>query len=420
MYVLDEYWYTRLSEIITDADYAWARAFAKVSSRERARFFQNEIENPRLRCEVACDVHASLTQLRMLGDEIAREEKNEIVRTLYEEKIALHTQHMLMFQCIQEGDDAGFFEKSTGVYGRPKKAFFAYVALRMQDLLAKTKEVEHIQAHTLLSAIFSKIDTSQSITRVDMLPEQTLDTSSRIQATYVVKIFTETLLHYGIGNWSVVVAGPEERQRFSVNLHQRVVYIPHDDVLARRKAPLTERGAYAIAEHEIGVHVRRAYEAEKQPLKLLVSGLAGHLRGEEGIAGYVQQQIEGADEFYGFDRYLAASLAVGMDGIARDFRSVYSCMYAYYLLTLKKNGSLPDNAHHAAWEVTVRIFRGSTGGSVGTIFTRDIVYLEGNIGIWHKLSEMPHIFDSFFVGKYDPLNDAHVSALQALEILPQW
>jgi hypothetical protein len=109
-----------------------------------------------------------------------------------------------------------------------------------------------------------------------------------------------------------------------------------------------------------------------------------------------------------------------MDGVPRDFRSVYALMRDYYVLMHDTERDAERVAERAAWDVCVRIFRGTTGQGVGTIFTRDIVYLEGNIGVWHMLSDNPSIFGSLFVGKFDPLNRTHVSALQSLQILPQW
>lgn len=138
------------------------------------------------------------------------------------------------------------------------------------------------------------------------------------------------------------------------------------------------------------------------------------------MAGYVQQQIEGADEFYGFDRYLAACLAVGVDGTPRDFRAVFSLMTDYYTLKFKEDAVVNKAPFRAAWDVCVRIFRGTTGQTAGCIYTKDIVYMEGNIGIWNLLSEKPHVFESLFVGKFNPLLNRHVRSLQTLEILKEW
>jgi hypothetical protein len=135
----------------------------------------------------------------------------------------------------------------------------------------------------------------------------------------------------------------------------------------------------------------------------------------------VQQQVEGAQEFYGFDRYLAASLAIGMDGTKRDFRGVFALMTEFYQLQFVQSNQAPgvERAQNAAWEVCVRIFRGTTGQTPGCIYTKDIVYMEGNIGMWHLMSLHPDRYASFFVGKYNPLLSRHVKALQTLEILTE-
>jgi hypothetical protein len=152
---------------------------------------------------------------------------------------------------------------------------------------------------------------------------------------------------------------------------------------------------------------------------LLQYGLKGYLKGEEGVASYMQQQSEGACEFYGIPRYLAASLALGMHGEKRDFRGVYSVMRDYYIVYSK--GLLSDEKlHKVVWDVCMRIFRGTTGQGTGIIYTKDIVYLEGNIEIWNLLVVHPEAFGQFFVGKYNPLLESHVTALRTLEIIPGW
>jgi hypothetical protein len=134
----------------------------------------------------------------------------------------------------------------------------------------------------------------------------------------------------------------------------------------------------------------------------------------------VQQQVEGAHEFYGFDRYFAACLATGMDGTKRDFRAVFSIMTDYYALKNAVEDVSDGAPFRAAWDVCVRIFRGTTGQTPGAICTKDIVYLEGNIGIWHLISDKPHIFESLFIGKFNPLLNRHVKSLQTLGILKEW
>jgi hypothetical protein len=139
----------------------------------------------------------------------------------------------------------------------------------------------------------------------------------------------------------------------------------------------------------------------------------------------VQQQVEGATEFYGFDRYMAASFATGLDGEKRDFRGVFSIMVDYYIMRYATgagvtNKKLKERAQQAAWEVCVRVFRGTTGQTPGCIYTKDIVYLEGNISIWNLLTEKPHVFPDLFVGKFNPLSNRHIKSLQTLGIIKEW
>ena len=198
------------------------------------------------------------------------------------------------------------------------------------------------------------------------------------------------------------------------------MYLPSATFLLSPTKTVTNVQIEALAEHEIGVHARRAYEGSQSSLLLLQTGLDSYLVGEEGLAGYVQQQIEGATEFYGFDRYLAASLAVGMDGIQRDFRAVFSLMVDYYTLQNEESVHSNNTAIHRAWSVCERIFRGTTGLTAGTIFSKDVVYMEGNIDLWHLISENPSRFESLFLGKFNPINKRHVRSLQTLGILKEW
>jgi hypothetical protein len=134
----------------------------------------------------------------------------------------------------------------------------------------------------------------------------------------------------------------------------------------------------------------------------------------------VQQQIEGATEFYGFDRYLAAMLAVGSDGVPRDFRGVFTLMRDYYTLVYAAREDGADQANTTAWDVTIRLFRGTTGTTPGCIYTKDILYLENNIELWNLLIDKPHVFDQLFCGKFNPLLTHHITALQTLDILKEW
>jgi hypothetical protein len=416
--VLDAEWFSRFSELEYLSDTEWMQQFTRLAAQERVRFFNDEIENPRFRCDYKDQTQHLLEALMRLRDDVASREENPFVKQCYLEKIDKQLIRTGMYHDASVGDDASFYRKSTRLYGKPKKRYFAYIAQRMKERIAAHRTLP-AGVRKRLEQTFSKIDTARAITSADVLPTPVHDVEA-IDAPAVANIFSATLARYEIEGWQVVIDETATRRRFSVNGQKRLIYIPTSSVLLERAHPMTRTRAHALAEHEIGVHVRRAHLGYQQPLRLLSIGLSGYLVGEEGLAGYVQQQVEGAEEFYGFDRYLAASLAIGMDGTPRDFRSLFVAMRDYYLLMLPAGDTQNIRANDAAWEVCTRLYRGTTGEGTGCIFTRDISYFEGNVQLWDLVAQKPHAFEEFFIGKYNPCNAAHVEALQALGILSQW
>lgn len=419
MHALDDKWFNLLMATHkTDPDIELPGAM-RISNEERNRFLENDIENPRFVYQQAKISPKTVEAFTQLKATIELEEKNEVVKSLYSQKIKAQLLRLKMLEATSEGDDQAFFEAGCKVYGLPQKPLFSLIAKRVMELCEVHTPGPQEAAAKQLKKIFSKIDTTHVPITQDILPEPIPDDGTYMTAQDVAHIFTEVLERHHISDWNICIDQTDTRKRFSVMISNKTVCIPNDSNLSGRRQPLTKLHAQALAEHEIGVHVRRAYEGLRQPLKLLSVGLHGYLRGEEGLAGYVQQQVEGATEYYGFDRYLAICLALGMDGETRDFRGVYSVMYHYYTL-ISSAGVTKARIENAAWEVCVRIFRGTTGEAQGMAYTRDLVYFEGNVGIWKLLIDRPELFELLFIGKFDPLSQAHIKALQSLHILPEW
>lgn len=417
--VFDARWFERLllvTNLVDDAH--WFQNYSKITKAERDLFVNNEIENPRFHLKVSTPNTDGEKEISSLLVDLHTHEKEAIVLELYERKLQNHHLRSQLITASQTHDDEQFYKVSTELYGKPKKKYFAYVAKQVTKLADK-----HIETHPAVSKrlkkVMSKIDLKSVDISADILPPKVTESEEVTSIAQAVKIFRSTVERLQIEDWKVVVDDSDARSRFSVNAYQKIIYIPGESKLLGRPKKITHVQLEALAEHEVGVHARRAYEGGNSRLLLLQTGLDHYLPGEEGLAGYCQQQIEGADEFYGFDRYLAASLAVGMDGVVRDFRSVFSLMSDYYALrySIEPGKTSPLQA---AWEVTVRTFRGTTGQTAGTIYTKDISYMEGNIGIWHLISDKPTVFESLFVGKYNPLLERHVRSLQTLEILKEW
>ena len=413
--------YTITSQVGIAFDEAdWLSDHLRVSHEERDRFLNNDIENPQFTYRSQTPRVGYQENLDSVLEALGRSAAPAVVIDLYKRKLEMLQLRNRLIESSIKGDSEEFFKISTELYGRPRKRYFSYVAKRVL-LLCKEHKKKHPAVTRRLQKVFGRVNTDEVDIEADILPP--LVTGGRLitSVSEVENIFKETLARYNIDNWSVEVDLSNSRRHFAAIGRLKRLVIPAEEHLLTRPIKPTDLHIQAIAEHEIGVHVRRAFAGGRGPLLLLETGLDRYLQGEEGIASYVQQQIEGAEEFYGFDRYLAASLAVGMDGQKRDFRSVFSLMTDYYTLKFETE---EDEKHptpfRAAWDVCVRIFRGTTGQLQGCVYTKDIVYMEGNIGIWHLLSEKPHVFEWLFLGKYNPLIKRHVSTLQTLEIMPKW
>lgn len=416
----DEDLYPILNKIIPNFDEAvWLQDHVRIAHEEREQFLNNDIENPLFTYSSQIPRIEYVERVDTFSQHLQNSKAPAVVIDLYERKFEKQKLRNSLIAASVERKDKHFFEVSCSLYGKPRIKYFSYVSKRVLDLCHEQKSAFPGSARRLRK-VLAKINSKDNDIDVTVLPPLVTDGTPITLAKEVEKIFREVLDRCDIKDWAIKIDGEGMHSRFSVNPYTKVILIPSDEQLQNRLKPLIDVHVYALAEHEIGVHVRRAYEASKGPLKLLEIGLDNYLMGEEGLAGYVQQQIEGADEYYGFDRYLAASLAVGMDGEKRDFRAVFSLMTDYYTLKLASNNTSSTAPFRAAWDVCVRIFRGTSGQTAGCIYTKDIVYMEGNIGLWNLLSERPQVFESLFIGKYNPLLKRHVQTLQTLEILKDW
>lgn len=395
------------------------QSMQSVPASERARFLASEVENPRFRTEAsAFDLAAATTSITDCQKHIEDSSVPEVVAQLYTAKLKNQQLRYDMLDAVARIDDKRFTELSVALYGRPQKKYFAMV---VQAILAeKPKTAVATAALDSLCKALGHVAKPAEPLPTEMLPPFIVSKEKSLSAGEVAELFQTLIADEGLAGWSVVVDTVGTRSRFSVNPFLKQVYVPNDAALKARQRPFTRLAAEAIAAHEIGVHAKRAHFGTQQTLHLLSIGLDGYLRGEEGLASYAQQQVEGADGFYGQDRYFAIALALGLDGEPRDFRSVFSLMLAYYQLVQQDEKTPNERTIQRTWEVCQRIFRGTSGCSVGAVYTRDIAYFEGNVGIWNYIVQHPERYPHFFVGKFDPLNDRHVTSLQTLEILPQW
>ena len=251
--------------------------------------------------------------------------------------------------------------------------------------------------------------------------------SEPLSAAAVQEQCERALASAGVEGWCVVVDTPGSRVSFNTNHALKTIFVPSDTDLRLRTFPLTRERVDAIIAHEIGTHVVRRVRGEASPLALLGVGLAGYLRGEEGVATYAEQVRDGTRHFAGGLGYLAIGWARGLDGTPRTFRGLHTMLVAYFLVAALEHaihyGEAVDvercreHAEHRAWARCVRTFRGTSGTTPGACFTKDIVYREGNMAIWELATRDPAWVSHFFLGKYDPTKEEHVALLSELGMI---
>ena len=418
---VDEVWFKEVKDICCKTEEVeWLQKNMQALNEEKEQFFSNEIENPLLTYRKPVYAAELVATTEALIKRLTHEEHNEDVLDLYRRKLENQISRISLAVASGDGKDSDFYQASCKLYGKPAKKYFAYVAHQTVAMFKRVHDKELFAGKALYKTL-SKIDGATLNISADILPPVVKKSRKVTSVDEAVAVFQETLDKLSITDWTIVVDTQSNRSRFSISAHSKKIFIPNQKQLDSRSKKMTMIQLQGLAEHEIGVHANRSHHGFHSNLQLLSIGLDSYMRGEEGVASYVQQQVEGANEFYGLDRYLAASLAVGMDGTKRDFRAVYELMFEYYQLHYADIGydASFEQLQQASWEVCVRIFRGTTGQTPGCIYTKDIVYLEGNVSIWHLLSDKPHAFPDFFVGKYNPLLKRHVRALRNLGIIQE-
>lgn len=422
MAVFDEQWFPFLSAHI-DTEFDTFNDLVYITPENRQRFIEGKDEQPvmtPLGAVSRVDTEAGKQLWTDFLTAVQRQEAHPVVRDLYEKKISRQLLRIELTEDAYQKDGALFTQHTQELYGRPADTFVVYVAERLKTLIAEATGDIAADAKSFFKPLLKLASADTGITPA-LLPA-VVDSEDYIDtAEEVYELFLQYVAQAELPGWEVVIDTTGNKRIFSVGPTSQRIYIPDTKFLTTRKKRLTRIGVEAIAAHEIGVHAKRVANGKQSSLQLLSYGLYDYLRGEEGAATYLQQTVEGADEFYGFDRYLAIMLATGVDGLPRAFREVFEGMRYYYLLAEKAGTSCTqsvfDHATNTAFLVTQRVFRGTTGMEPGVVYTRDLAYLEGNIGMWQLLTDQPEMLQYLTLGKYDMLNPEHVSALMTLGII---
>ncbi len=419
---LDEELYGKFSELYFD-DYEYLSGSPQFRNEQKKLFLAGEIRNPELDYPrlVAFDFVGREAAMIALKEESIRHE-NRAVSQAYQWRINEMLAQLRMLRATYDKDDRQFARYSEYVYGRPSETVFEYDKAqyhRVRDKALASGDSERISAANELEGLLG--DMSRRLQRSNFseaFPNAAGIDIEKVSAKEALALFIEAVKELGLDEWSVVLDESGERTDFSVSQEYKTAYIPGDEVLSQRKSILTKEKVKALIEHELATHALRRASGEGSKLRLLGLGLDRYLRGEEGLATYKQQQVEGAVDFSGFPGHFSVAIAKGVDRTnkkPRDFREIFEIVKRYHLMSMTRiEDDRPKKAEQQAWNSCVRRFRGSTGNSPGAVLTKDIVYREGNVGIYQLINRKSVEQHRFMVGKYDPTNERHLWVLDQL------
>ena len=214
-----------------------------------------------------------------------------------------------------------------------------------------------------------------------------------LSARAVVNILREMLERYQLEDWDVkqtniIVSG------VVVSPNQRLVWV-------RRGATLEIDRLASIITHEIKTHVLTTANGALQPLEIFVTGFAGYLKTQEGLAAYnVSKQHPDLTRPQRF--WARNALAVDL-ARKKSFRGVYE--------SIRKLGF---DARYA-FGVTTKVKRGFSDTSEPGAFTKDYVYLAGRHEVQHFIEHGGRLQD-LYLGK---INISDVDTLSDLPWIVQ-
>ena len=415
---LDEIWYKRFEKFGAFQAYNYLDGNLDYRKQQKDQFLSRAIENPTLDYPKLenFDFEKTEQELLDLKKDVIQQEPNEIVKQAYRWRINEKIAELRMLRATKNGDNHRFFRYSKFIYGKPEENVHNYTLLKIKDVVEKqlTNPDEDIRlaAERLNKELFSNkedLKSSVDIKSLDIKKSESVVNSPLLSSAEISHAFEAALEQYKLDGWSVVI---EAGGATAVNVNQE-----KKSVIVPEKMTAYQKEMEPLIAHELGTHALRRESGERTRLHLLGLGLDRFLKGEEGVATYAEQKILGAEDFAGLLGHLKTALAVGIDGKPRNFRQVFEILKDYsFIISKKEKDKALKAAQDAAWTSCVRSFRGTSCQTPGACFTQDIVYREGNIGVWNVIKNNPDEEKRFSVGKYDPANPRHIWILEQLGI----
>jgi hypothetical protein len=162
-----------------------------------------------------------------------------------------------------------------------------------------------------------------------------------------------------------------------------LVDVPRKTLRVAPHATFRARDVRALVAHEVDVHVQRAVNGARQPLRIFETGLARVHAVEEGLALMAELQV-GALDARALERQRWVLRAVVL---ARSvgFRELHTALRE-------------PLGPHVAWAVALRVKRGLARPDLPGVYAKDTVYLEGFLRV-HEALEAGFPLELLYAGK---------------------
>jgi len=328
-----------------------------------------------------------------------------------------------------------FVECSKDLYGSVSESEYASILKSEFDWMTTQLHDIPVEARSILNELLelwptvrntqersvsnSELKALKLIVRSEFAPIAEKITSEWYEPKELVDVFNTILkdLGYAKSGWCAKL--DEQAQNLSVLVNKKQLLV--SPFSSGSRAIITQK-----AIHEIGVHIKRAHEAEKNGNALLTIGFDNYLQGEEGLGIAAEVIWDESEDTQSIERarrrYLFQGLALGIDEEEpRNFVEVYEIMWRRdYLHNYTEAGKLPDKTEvkQDTCRYLFRTFRGSDLQAPGIVLTRGHVYLDGyrktiDLMLRHQTKEFLQLL---LRGKYNHTDPKQLEYVRNLQI----
>ncbi len=281
-------------------------------------------------------------------------------------KLSLGLLHTYI-RLAQDNQDKNLLEQFRSqmsvLYGVPEKNMYGNILARLKPASWSGSNgncFPNNETFAYYKSIFDLLFTEQ-IAYLKKLDDTCLGTSKDIR-----DVFRQALAVIGLTDWEVF-SSPGSSNVMVDRRSKRVLVGAH-------YKPKSLFRFKQVVMHEVFVHAARAHKYEDiMPEDVF----------EEGLAILAEQLYAPQFGLKRSFRYMAIALGWGVDGCPRDFSETFQTLWPI----IKEAGKhSTEEAKMRAFDECVRAFRGGLPNVAGAVLTKDIVYMEGNVGLWSILS----------------------------------